>query len=843
MSFRNDEIIQIQRLLVNCLKECGSFDKTMISISDLCINDIEQSPCLQRINTNDVISLSFEDITNKHVVDYITQCKQLQHVYIKHVSFTYKELSFLSQLECVKQLALRRVNVADTLQPGIINLSSQKQLQVLQLISCMNIEISDLVTEHIEQVCIKDCPNVLDFKLLSNAIRLTDVYIETYNSIRKTCFGKTYHQRHIIDMSRQNHLRTLTLVHNPGIVVTGLNVEQLENVSIQYINEYDNSKDMKRLSYSSKTMELHVKDLTISKATLKPLLQKTTLRQVTLDNVKCDQKKDIHIDLSGHNSLQKLTLVESPGIVITGLNTEQLEHVHIDNSNHYLRSNARKPALELEHLSSARKLTELYLGGQTVNTKTLEILQQRNLRQLNMIHVSGDQHDIHVDLSKLKHLQILKLSDCKNIKISGLNTEQLESVHIINCKCVFDFDLSSNASKLSEINLKCLTGNMASLVSLVEHASLRQLTLKGVTHCQSDVEGQTHEIPVDLSEQNHLQILNMSDCKQIQIIGLNIEELKEVHISKCKCLFDFGVLSNACKLSEIHLEGLTGNIASLVSLVEHASLRQLTLKGVTHCQPDVEGQTHEIPVDLSEQNHLQILKMSDCKNMKIIGLNIEELILIGLKEEYSLRQLTWEGVTHYQAESEGQTHEIHVDLSKQDHIQICTLLDCQNINISDLNTEHFEWFQHEKCPGKLKIELFGNARRLTNFMFTGQVLGDRYQFRKQRGNVIHTLHRLRKLNLENVDIGANALTLIPELVFLTSIFLKNTKMSIDTWRAFVDSLLTLQQSVSVDTIVRYERFCANANAESKMRYHYVKDDPLFKLTKDHGSLYFCFQRR
>ncbi|XP_060602304.1 uncharacterized protein LOC132755454 [Ruditapes philippinarum] len=316
-SFRNDEIIQIQRLMVKCLKECGSFDTTMISISDLCINDIEPmgSQFLQRINTNDVISLSFEETTNTNVVDYITQCKHLQHIYIKNVSFSNEEFSCLSQQECVKQMTLRGVKVEGTSQLGILDLSSQKQLQILQLISCTNIKISNLVTEHLEQVCIKDCHNVLDFKLLSNATRLTDVYIETYYRT-----WETYPERHFMDMSKQNHLRTLTLVNNPGIVITGLNVEQLEMVNIQYIDEHTTSKDKKLLSYASKTMELHVKDLTISEATLIPLLQKTTLRHATLDNVKCYQDTHLHIDLSGQNHLQKLTLVDSPSIVITRLN-------------------------------------------------------------------------------------------------------------------------------------------------------------------------------------------------------------------------------------------------------------------------------------------------------------------------------------------------------------------------------------------------------------------------------------------------------------------------------------------------------------------------------------------
>ncbi|XP_060559236.1 uncharacterized protein LOC132719483 [Ruditapes philippinarum] len=1065
MSFRNDEIIQIQRLMVECLKECGSFDNTMISISDLCINDIEPSIPLQRINTNDVISLSFEDITRKHVVDYITQCKQLQHVYIKHVSFSYEELSFLSQIECVKQLTLRGVKVEDTLQPGIIDLSSQKQLQILELISCMNIRISYLVTEHLEQVYIKDCPNVLDFKLLSNAIRLTDVYIEAYYRN-----WETYHQHHIIDMSRQNHLRKLTIVNNPGIEITGLNFEQLEEVNIQYIYECNNSKDQKLLSYSSKNMELHVKNhttseialipllqkttlrqvtldnvkcdqekhlnidlsghnylqkltlikcpgivitglnteqleevniqyryeynnskdtkllsyasknmvlyvknLTISEATLIPLLQKTTLRQVTLDNVKCDQEKHLYIDLSGQNHLQKLTLIKCPGIVITGLNTEQLEHLLIDNDNHYLHSNATLPALEFELPSSARKLINLYLCGQTVNTKTLEILQQKTLRQLNMIHVSGDQHDIHVDLSKLKHLQILKLSDCKNIKISGINTEQLESVHIINCKCVFDFDLSSNASKLSEINLKCLTGNMASLVLLVEHAPLRHLALINVSHCQPKVEGQTHEIHVDLSKQNHLQILKMSDCKQIKISYLNTEELKEVHISKCKCLFDFDVLSNACKLSEIHLEGLTGNMASLVSLAEHASVRQLTLIGVTHCQSGVEGKMPEIDADLSKQNHLQILKLSDCKQIKVIGLNTDELkevhiskckclfvfdilskasklrkiclegltgnmaslfslvehsslreltlkgvthcqsdveghmhemhadlsklnnlqtlklsdckeikisglnieelkevhiskclfdfdilsnarklskihleyltgnmaSLVSLVEQASLRHLALIGVTHYQSEVEGQMHKIHVDLSKQNLLEELELSDCQNMKISDLNSEYLHWVHIGQFPDISNINLLANARELSTLWFTGKKIGDRYQFRKHEGYVIHSLHRLRTLKLQNVDIDAYALTLIPEMFFLKNIFLEDTNMSIYTWRAFVDSILTLQQSVIIE-VFDSRSFL---NEEQIVKHRYVKNNTLFKMTQDKGALCFCFQRR
>jgi hypothetical protein len=288
---------------------------------------------------------------------------------------------------------------------------------------------------------------------------------------------------------------------------------------------------------------------------------------------------------------------------------------------------------DFDLLSNASRLSEICLKGLTGNMVSHVSLRVHDyFRYLTLIDVTHDQsevedqmHEIHVDLSKLNNLQILSLLDCKNIKISGLNTEKLEKVCIVGGLCVFDFDISSNVSKLSEIDLEGLTGNMASLVSLIEHASLTELTLIGVTHDQSEVEGQTHEIPLDLSELNHLQILKMSDCKNIRINGLNTKELKEVHIINCKCVFDFDLSLNASKLSKIHLEGLTGNMTSLVSLVEHASLRNLRLKGVTHCQSGFEGQTHEIYVDLSKLNNLQILKLSDCKNIRISGLNVEKL--------------------------------------------------------------------------------------------------------------------------------------------------------------------------------------------------------------------------
>jgi hypothetical protein len=96
------------------------------------------------------------------------------------------------------------------------------------------------------------------------------------------------------------------------------------------------------------------------------------------------------------------------------------------------------------------------------------------------------------------------------------------------------------------------------------------------------------------------------------MIGFNTKQLIVVSIINCQSMFEYDLFSNVNRLMKLHLEGRTSNMASLV--IEQASLTQLTMIGVTHHQPDVESQMHEIHEDLSKLDSLQILALLDCQN-------------------------------------------------------------------------------------------------------------------------------------------------------------------------------------------------------------------------------------
>ncbi|XP_060576707.1 uncharacterized protein LOC132734022 [Ruditapes philippinarum] len=471
--YRNDEIVQIQRLMVECLEECGSCDKALISISDLCISELEPIPCLQRINSDDVISLNFEETSDKNIVDFIKQCKHLQHICIKYVSFkNMEEFSFLSQQLSVKQITLHFVDVLDTQSFHEIDFSKQKHLQILELFSCENIRISDLATEQLEFVHIEDCPGILDFGHLQNDSRLAELYIENYdvdlvsghncqridlsdhNHLKKLKLIKCHdmlvtgfsidqlehmyikdlphtldfdllskasrltelhiencavdsqsqHARHDIDLSRQNHLTTVMLLDCPDIVITGMNTEKLEQTYIRGCK--DTLGDTNMFSYSRKDMELHVNCMTVNTAILKPLLQQTSLRQVTLDNVKCYKNEFLPVDLSAHNQLQNIKLVKSPQIQILNLNTERLEQVHIEHS-------PDKVIFYL--LLNARRLTELTFLCNLFRKQDGDVVH--TLHNLDKLHVKFNYIDTNAltvtpDMRRLKTIKLEYVDMC-----------------------------------------------------------------------------------------------------------------------------------------------------------------------------------------------------------------------------------------------------------------------------------------------------------------------------------------------------------------------------------------------------------------------------------------------
>jgi hypothetical protein len=412
----NDDIVLIQRLMVKCLKECGSDDKTMISLSDLYVDEFEPMPPLHRIIPEDVISLT---INSTSIVDYLRftkRCNKLQYMHISHISFTeMPKLTSLLQQVFVKQLTLNNVPSSrpnSGLLPDFMSdLSKQSKLQILQMSYCKNLKISNLNTKQLEQVHIKCCNGILNFNISSNASRLTELHLENYTGdlvslplvlhqapLRQLTLydvhcsqshpprtPSIHNELHNIDLSRQNTLQNLKFENCHDITIAALNTEKLEYLHIS--NYMDNISDLRLLSKATKLIELHLSNVSIDMASLSRLLQQTSLRQLTLYNVS-NVECDLHvIDLSHHSKLQKLVFINNKNITISKLNTERLELLHVS-----------PDIFDFNLVSNASRLSELFINGENepflytkeVCTVVHSLHQLRYLKLWNIIVVDND---------------------------------------------------------------------------------------------------------------------------------------------------------------------------------------------------------------------------------------------------------------------------------------------------------------------------------------------------------------------------------------------------------------------------------------------------------------------
>ncbi|XP_045192113.2 uncharacterized protein LOC123548695 [Mercenaria mercenaria] len=169
-------------------------------------------------------------------------------------------------------------------------------------------------------------------------------------------------------------------------------------------------------------------------------------------------------------------------------------------------------------------------------------------------------------------------------------------------------------------------------------------------------------------------------------------------------------------------------------------------------------------------------------------------------------------------------HEI--DLSKNDQIQKLELTGCKRVFISNINTKPLEIVRLDSSSISY-IGLLLNAVNLAELCL-GHTLFDYCKYNKQVASVVHTLQKLRKLKLEKVDIGENLLVVKPVMKNLELIVLWEVRMSIQTWFRFVDSLLSLQQSVQLNTA-----YCPNcAEIDGEGRNYVNRNATLFEVLKN-----------
>ncbi|XP_053402872.1 uncharacterized protein LOC123548605 [Mercenaria mercenaria] len=170
-----------------------------------------------------------------------------------------------------------------------------------------------------------------------------------------------------------------------------------------------------------------------------------------------------------------------------------------------------------------------------------------------------------------------------------------------------------------------------------------------------------------------------------------------------------------------------------------------------------------------------------------------------------------------------------IDLSKHEKLQKLTVFN--QVKISNINTKHLE-ILHLGPSNTLDIDLLLNASSLTELHFGPYF--PRLLYNKQMDSVVHTLHQLRKLSLKRLYIDTNALTVTPEMRNLEHIELYEVIMSLEIWRTFVDSLLTLQQSLSVSM----DGFVLGKIYHDKFDYRdFSRRDAMLKHRKNkHGEI-------
>ncbi|XP_060591648.1 uncharacterized protein LOC132746488 isoform X2 [Ruditapes philippinarum] len=398
------------------------------------------------------------------------------------------------------------------------------------------------------------------------------------------------------------------------------------------------------------------------------------------------------------------------------------------------------------------------------------VLQEAHLRHLTLAHLECYHNGGHnIDLSRQNHLQTLTLVECPDVVITGLNTEQLEKVLIDNDYAVhyfintLNFNLISQANKLNELHLQYLSGNIASLVALIQHLTLKELTLIGISDSQCNVGGHVSN--------------NQSDVEG-DIKGVSDDQSDvEGHMKS---------ISNDQPDVGCHMRGMSDGHSDVKGVIRGVSY--------DHDQSGVEGHIKGVIYDQSDvKSHMR-----------------------GFPDDQSTVEGVMRGVFNTQPDADAHMHAI--DLSKQNKLQTLQLYDCKNMTISNLNTEQLEYLHIS--DGVLDFDLLKNANRLIGLYLHGKFLyqqDNHFKYSEQINDVVHTLHHIRILRLEIVDIYSNSLTVTPEMKCLRAIELYQVNMKFDTWCIFVDSLLTLQQYVEVLAAPTDEKKCYYVRTNSKFK--------------------------
>ncbi|XP_060558009.1 uncharacterized protein LOC132718323 [Ruditapes philippinarum] len=450
------------------------------------------------------------------------------------------------------------------------------------------------------------------------------------------------------------------------------------------------------------------------------------------------------------------------------------------------------------------------------------------LRQLTLQAVKRCDRDL--DLSMQNHLQTLLLNECE-LTVSGLNFEQLKRVEILHSRIGSDVNCPFKAGRLTDLHIINTWCSSQFIASLIQQAPLKILILSkcGELYSYNDV------TDIDLSRHNHLKDLTLSNSPGLVITGLNTEQLEKVYIDYKIYHTDFYLqyeddsedeydyidysnynihalkfyhLQYGCRLKKLYLENLTVDKTSTEQLLRQAPLQELTMIRVSGAQSIVEGQIRGVSNDHSV----------------VEGNMTEEQFVDRIRAETDGPFADECHGSDNESDENGHLTDKSDDESYVEHFfkfPFLKLSDCKNFKISHLNTEKLKLVDISSSPGIFDLDNLLNAGRLTNLSLKNNPDGEEFHYNKKVDKVVHTLHQLRCLMLQNVDIDDNALTVTPDMTNLAFIKLKNTNMSLETWRTFVESLLTLHKPVEVEAVSLIDLIDSARN--------YVLINPKFKV--------------
>mmetsp|Transcript_12788 Transcript_12788/g.38554 ORF Transcript_12788/g.38554 Transcript_12788/m.38554 type:complete len:1111 (-) Transcript_12788:245-3577(-) len=385
-----------------------------------------------------------------------------------------------------------------------------------------------------------------------------------------------------------------------------------------------------------------------------------------LDLTACHALQSLPESLSALKSLQRLHLSQRSAKQLAARNCEALTQFFLIGCGALeeldVSACGALQKLDLSRCGSLRTLPASLFG--------LENLQELNLSECDGLEVFPHQpgmqqpspqlsnafEQLHSGLAGLKALQILKLSDCRELReisedISVL--ECLRELHLCGCRALRQ--LPSNISFLNLLTEVDLAGcdnlqqldirNSSSLqqLGMSRCSALTQLDLSGCEKLmQLDITGcdklkgliltackDLTELPRDLSTLTSLSLLDLSECSGVReltgnlgalvhlkmIDSTNCDALKDVNLSGCGSLTELR-LSGCCALQHLSLSGYD-NLRSLQmsrcstllrfpdNVRSLTSLHELNLSGCGIL---------ELPDSFSElRMHLTELNMKGCR--------------------------------------------------------------------------------------------------------------------------------------------------------------------------------------------------------------------------------------